>query len=117
MLPHSATATNSTSRFMPSNNQGFVQRPGLSPAQPSSPTQSPAQAPAQPAPPAPPPTVQTADTSKVSGMWNADTVLIFVVIGSFLFHLPVKDSARLIIMFMLNKLFFLYSGFEEHFLH
>jgi len=50
-------------------------------------------------------------------MWNADTVLIFVVIGSFLFHLPVKDSARLIIMFMLNKLFFLYSGFEEHFLH
>jgi len=106
MLPHSATATNSTSRFMPSNNQGFVQRPGLSPAQPSSPTQSPAQAPAQPAPPAPPPTVQTADTSKVSGMWNADTVLIFVVIGSFLFHLPVKDSARLIIMFMLNKLFF-----------
>ncbi|KAG2638809.1 hypothetical protein PVAP13_2NG639600 [Panicum virgatum] len=66
MLPHSATATNSTSRFMPSNNQGFVQRPGLSSAQPSSPTQSPAQAPAQPAPPAPPPTVQTADTSKVS---------------------------------------------------
>ncbi|PUZ73260.1 hypothetical protein GQ55_2G459900 [Panicum hallii var. hallii] len=64
MLPHSAAATNSTSRFMPSNNQGFVQRPGLSPAQPSSPTQ--AQAPAQPAPPAPPPTVQTADTSKVS---------------------------------------------------
>ncbi|KAG2638803.1 hypothetical protein PVAP13_2NG639600 [Panicum virgatum] len=52
--------------FMPSNNQGFVQRPGLSSAQPSSPTQSPAQAPAQPAPPAPPPTVQTADTSKVS---------------------------------------------------
>jgi hypothetical protein len=71
---------------MPSNNQGFVQRPGLSPAQPSSPTQ--AQAPAQPAPPAPPPTVQTADTSKVSGTWNADTVLIFVVIGFFYFTCP-----------------------------
>jgi len=66
MLPHSAAATYSTSRFMPSNNQGFVQRPGLSPAQPSSPTQAQAPAPAQPTPPASPPTVQTADTSKVS---------------------------------------------------
>nr|CAB3458838.1 unnamed protein product [Digitaria exilis] len=63
MFPHSA-ATNSTSRFMPSSNQGLVQRPGLSPVQPSSPTQAPAQT--QAAPPAPPPTVQTADTSKVS---------------------------------------------------
>uniref|UniRef100_M8AXY9 Sec16 Sec23-binding domain-containing protein n=1 Tax=Aegilops tauschii TaxID=37682 RepID=M8AXY9_AEGTA len=61
-----AVPTNSASRFIPSTNQGFVQRPGLSPAQPSSPTQ--AQPPAQPtvAPPAPPPTVQTADTSNVS---------------------------------------------------
>ncbi|XP_062190618.1 protein transport protein SEC31 homolog B-like isoform X2 [Phragmites australis] len=63
MFPHSA-ATNSTSRLLPSSNQGFVQRPGLSPVQPSSPTQ--AHAKAQTAPPAPPPTVQTADTSKVS---------------------------------------------------
>jgi len=47
---------------MPSNNQSFAPRPGLSPAQPSSPTQ----VQAQPAPPAPPPTVQTADTTKVS---------------------------------------------------
>jgi len=61
MFPHSA-ATNSTSRFMPSNNQSFAPRPGLSPAQPSSPTQ----VQAQPTPPAPPPTVQTADTTKVS---------------------------------------------------
>ncbi|XP_066391406.1 protein transport protein SEC31 homolog B-like isoform X6 [Miscanthus floridulus] len=61
MFPHSA-ATNSTSRLMPSNNQSFAPRPGLSPAQPSSPTQ----VQAQPAPPAPPPTVQTADTTKVS---------------------------------------------------
>ncbi|ONM60299.1 Protein transport protein SEC31 homolog B [Zea mays] len=61
MFPHSAAA-NSTSRFMPSNNQSFAPRPGLSPAQPSSPTQ----VQAQPAPPAPPPTVQTADTTKVS---------------------------------------------------
>ncbi|WVZ66911.1 hypothetical protein U9M48_016068 [Paspalum notatum var. saurae] len=61
MFPHSV-ATNSTSRFMPSNNQSVAQRPGLSPVQPSSPTQ----VQAQPAPPAPPPTVQTADTSKVS---------------------------------------------------
>jgi hypothetical protein len=67
MFPHPA-ATNSTSRFMPSNNQSFAPRPGLSPAQPSSPTQ----VQAQPAPPAPPPTVQTADTTKVSGMSNAD---------------------------------------------
>jgi hypothetical protein len=51
---------------MPPSNQGFAQRPGLSPVQPSSPTQ--AQSQAQPAPPAPPLTVQTADTSKVSGM-------------------------------------------------
>jgi len=62
--PNQMFTPNSTSRFMPSNNQGFVQRPGLSPVQPSSPTH------AQPqpavAPPAPPPTVQTADTSKVS---------------------------------------------------
>nr|CAB3455189.1 unnamed protein product [Digitaria exilis] len=65
MFPHAA-ATNSTSRFMPSNNQGFVQRPGLSPVQPSSPTQAQAPAQTQAAPPAPPPTVQTADTSKVS---------------------------------------------------
>ncbi|KAK3125901.1 hypothetical protein QOZ80_7BG0611160 [Eleusine coracana subsp. coracana] len=59
-----SVGTNSTARFMPPSNQGFVQRPGLSPAQPSSSTQ--AQSQAQPAPPAPPPTVQTADTSKVS---------------------------------------------------
>jgi hypothetical protein len=51
---------------MPPSNQGFAQRPGLSPVQPSSPTQ--AQSQAQPAPPAPPLTVQTADTLKVSGM-------------------------------------------------
>jgi protein transport protein SEC31 len=61
-----AVPPNSASRFMPSNNQGFVQHPGPSPVQPSSPTQ--AQPPSQPAvaPPAPPPTVQTADTSNVS---------------------------------------------------
>ncbi|XP_051213974.1 protein transport protein SEC31 homolog B [Lolium perenne] len=61
-----AVPTNPASRFMPSNNQGFVQHPGPSPVQPSSPTL--AQPPAQPAvaPPAPPPTVQTADTSNVS---------------------------------------------------
>ncbi|CAM0907138.1 unnamed protein product [Alopecurus aequalis] len=66
MFTH-AVPTNSASRFMPSNNQGFVQHPGPSPVQPSSPTQ--AQPPVQPAvaPPAPPPTVQTADTSNVSG--------------------------------------------------
>jgi hypothetical protein len=100
MFPHSA-ATNSTARFMPSANQGFVQRPGLSPAQPSSPTQAQAQAQvqAQAAPPAPPPTVQTADTSKVSGMWNADTHL-YSLLFYFLFH---KCSIRLI-AFMLNKL-------------
>jgi hypothetical protein len=59
---------------MPPSNQGFVQRPGLSPVQPSSPTQ--AQSQAQAAPPAPPPTVQTADTSKVSGMCNDDAWLV-----------------------------------------
>jgi protein transport protein SEC31 len=61
-----AVPTNSASRFMPSNNQGFAQHPGPTPVQPSSPTQ--VQPPAQPAvaPPAPPPTVQTADTSNVS---------------------------------------------------
>jgi protein transport protein SEC31 len=62
--PNQMFTPNSTSRFMPSNNQGFVQRPGLSPVQPSSPTHTQPQ-PAV-APPAPPPTVQTADTSKVS---------------------------------------------------
>uniref|UniRef100_A0A0D9X2E6 Sec16 Sec23-binding domain-containing protein n=1 Tax=Leersia perrieri TaxID=77586 RepID=A0A0D9X2E6_9ORYZ len=59
-------ANNPTSRFMPSNNPGFVQRPGLSPVQPSSPTQAQGQPQPVVAPPAPPPTVQTADTSKVS---------------------------------------------------
>jgi protein transport protein SEC31 len=84
-----SVGTNSTSRFMPPSNQGFVQRPGLSPVQPSSPTQ--AQAQAQPAPPAPPPTVQTADTSKVSGMCNDDAWLLSnlfsVSLLIFLFHL------------------------------
>jgi hypothetical protein len=56
---------------MPSNNQSFAPRPGLSPVQPSSPTQ----VQAQPAPPAPPATVQTADTTKVSGMSTADARL------------------------------------------
>lgn len=64
---------------MPSNNQGFVQRPGLSPVQPSSPTQAQAPAQTQAAPPAPPPTVQTADTSKVAGTWNADAWLVLVI--------------------------------------
>ncbi|KAG8079448.1 hypothetical protein GUJ93_ZPchr0007g3030 [Zizania palustris] len=59
-------ASNQTSRFMPPSNQGFVQRPGLSPVQPSSPTQAQGQPQPTVAPPAPPPTVQTADTSKVS---------------------------------------------------
>uniref|UniRef100_A0A0E0ANQ7 Sec16 Sec23-binding domain-containing protein n=1 Tax=Oryza glumipatula TaxID=40148 RepID=A0A0E0ANQ7_9ORYZ len=59
-------ANNPTSRFMPSNNPGFVQRPGLSPVQPSSPTQAQGQPQPVVAPPAPPATVQTADTSKVS---------------------------------------------------
>ncbi|KAF0907343.1 hypothetical protein E2562_015842 [Oryza meyeriana var. granulata] len=59
-------ASNPTSRFMPSSNPGFVQRPGLSPVQPSSPTQAQGQPQPVVAPPAPPPTVQTADTSKVS---------------------------------------------------
>ncbi|KAL5199137.1 hypothetical protein ABZP36_002649 [Zizania latifolia] len=59
-------ASNQTSRFMPPSNQGFVQRPGLSPVQPSSPTQAQGQPQPAVAPPAPLPTVQTADTLKVS---------------------------------------------------
>ncbi|KAG8099207.1 hypothetical protein GUJ93_ZPchr0013g34800 [Zizania palustris] len=65
MFP-SPVVNNTTSRFMPPSNQGFVQRPGLSPVQPSSPTQAQGQQQPVVAPPAPPPTVQTADTSKVS---------------------------------------------------
>lgn len=47
-------------------NNPAVARPGMSPVQPSSPTQSaPMQAVAAPA--APPPTIQTVDTSNVPG--------------------------------------------------
>jgi hypothetical protein len=78
-----AVPTNPTSRFMPSNNQGFVQHPGPSPVQPSSPTH--VQPPAQPAvaPPAPPPTVQTVDTSNVSGTWIANMNLVDYMICFF----------------------------------
>lgn len=92
MFPHSA-ATNSTSRFMPSNNQSFAPRPGLSPVQPSSPTQ----VQAQPAPPAPPPTVQTADTTKVSGMLNADARL--------------KASVPLLLDYLISPFLFWFQGF------
>ncbi|XP_072975140.1 protein transport protein SEC31 homolog B-like isoform X2 [Typha angustifolia] len=60
-----AVPTNQASRFMPVTNQGLSQRPGLNPAQPSSPTQPSLTQPSF-APPAPPPTVQTVDTSNVS---------------------------------------------------
>lgn len=89
-------ANNPTSRFMPSNNPGFVQRPGLSPVQPSSPTQAQGQPQPVVAPPATPATVQTADTSKVSGMWNMDPRLAFVfchyLISSFTFLSDIKGS-------------------------
>ncbi|TYG93116.1 hypothetical protein ES288_A11G085100v1 [Gossypium darwinii] len=58
-------APTSTPRgFMPVTNPPVVQRPGMGPMQPPSPTQS---TPVQPAaaPAAPPPTVQTVDTSNV----------------------------------------------------
>lgn len=51
--------------FMPSMNPG-IQRPGMGPTQPSSPTQ-PAQLQPAAAPATPPPTVQTVDTSNVPG--------------------------------------------------
>jgi len=64
-MPQVLAPTPASMGFMPINSSG-VQRPGMGPPQPPSPTQ-PAQV--QPAitPAAPPPTVQTADTSNVPG--------------------------------------------------
>ncbi|KAJ0978840.1 hypothetical protein J5N97_014314 [Dioscorea zingiberensis] len=64
-FPPAVTPSPAPKGFMPISNPGFVQRPGASPVQPSSPTQ-PAQAQPVTARPTPPPTVQTADTSNVS---------------------------------------------------
>ncbi|RVW40743.1 Protein transport protein SEC31-like B [Vitis vinifera] len=62
-LPQVVAPTPTQRGFMPVNS-GVVQRPGMGPMQPPSPTQ---QAPVQPAitPAAPPPTIQTVDTSNV----------------------------------------------------
>ena len=63
-LPQVVAPTPTPRGFMPVNS-GVVQRPGMGPMQPPSPTQ---QAPIQPAiTPAAPPTVQTVDTSNVPG--------------------------------------------------
>lgn len=64
-LPQVVAPTPPPRGFMPGNS-GVVQRPGMGPIQPPSPTQ---QAPAQSTitPAAPPPTVQTVDTSNVPG--------------------------------------------------
>ncbi|XP_059649143.1 protein transport protein SEC31 homolog B-like [Cornus florida] len=62
-MPQAMAPTPGPRGFMPITNSG-IQRPGMGPVQPPSPTQS---APVQPAitPAAPPPTVQTVDTSNV----------------------------------------------------
>ncbi|KAF6136674.1 hypothetical protein GIB67_016130 [Kingdonia uniflora] len=63
-LPQVAAPTHSGRSFTTISNSGFAQRPGMSMAQPPSPTYAAQAAPAaQPA--VPPPTVQTADTSNV----------------------------------------------------
>ncbi|KAL7158037.1 hypothetical protein ABFS83_02G116000 [Erythranthe nasuta] len=62
-MPHVLAPTPAPRGFMPVNNAG-VQRPGMNPVQPPSPTQ-PAPVQAAVAPAAPPPTVQTVDTSNV----------------------------------------------------
>ncbi|XP_058107910.1 protein transport protein SEC31 homolog B isoform X2 [Magnolia sinica] len=64
-LPPVMAPTPAPRSFMPVTNPGFVQRPGLGPVQPSSPTTQPAPVQTVVAPPAPPPTVQTVDTSNV----------------------------------------------------
>lgn len=64
-MPQGVTSTQGPRGYMQVNNAG-VQRPGMGPMQPPSPTHS-AAAPAPIAPAAPPPTVQTADTSNVPG--------------------------------------------------
>ncbi|KAF8403760.1 hypothetical protein HHK36_011865 [Tetracentron sinense] len=63
-LPHVVAPTPTQRGFMPMNNSAVVQRPGMGPMQPPSPSQP---APVQPVytPAAPPPTVQTVDTSNV----------------------------------------------------
>ncbi|KAL0387908.1 UNVERIFIED_CONTAM: protein transport protein SEC31B [Sesamum radiatum] len=63
MMPQVLAPTPTPRGFMPVSSSG-VQRPGMNPMQPPSPTQpAPVQPPFTPA--APPPTVQTVDTSKV----------------------------------------------------
>ncbi|KAL0456143.1 UNVERIFIED_CONTAM: protein transport protein SEC31B [Sesamum latifolium] len=63
MMPQVLAPTPTPRGFMPVSSSG-VQRPGMTPMQPPSPTQpAPVQPPFTPA--APPPTVQTVDTSKV----------------------------------------------------
>ena len=64
-MPQGVTPAPGPRGYMQVNNAG-VQRPGMGPMQPPSPTHS-APAPAPVTPAAPPPTVQTADTSNVPG--------------------------------------------------
>ncbi|XVE76771.1 hypothetical protein DITRI_Ditri13aG0007600 [Diplodiscus trichospermus] len=63
-MPQVVAPTQTPRGFMPVTNASVVQRPGMGPMQPPSPTQSASIQPAA-APAAPPPTVQTVDTSNV----------------------------------------------------
>ncbi|XWS77372.1 hypothetical protein CRYUN_Cryun01aG0255700 [Craigia yunnanensis] len=63
-MPQVVAPTSTPMGFMPVTNTSVVQRPGMGPMQPPSPTQSASIQPTA-APAAPPPTVQTVDTSNV----------------------------------------------------
>ncbi|XVF79668.1 hypothetical protein PTKIN_Ptkin15bG0007600 [Pterospermum kingtungense] len=63
-MPQVVAPTPTPAGYMPVTNTSVVQRPGMSPLQPASPTQSTSIQPAA-APAAPPPTVHTVDTSNV----------------------------------------------------
>ena len=64
-IPQGVAPTPTPRGFMPVTNTSVIQRPGMGPMQPPSPTQSASIQPA--AAPATPPTVQTVDTSNVPG--------------------------------------------------
>lgn len=92
-MPQVVAPTPPPKGFMPVNS-GAVQRPGVGPMQPPSPTQA---ASAQPTitPAAPPPTVQTVDTSNVPGKFLDPHTSTFIYLCITLYIFIYKGSQDL----------------------
>lgn len=92
---------------MPVTSSG-IQRPGMNPLQPPSPTQpAPMKAPVTPA--APPPTVQTVDTSNVPGKLS----LSLCSFGDYISNLPKTPVLCLIFYYLIKRLIFVSQLFKQ----